>query len=259
MFIDYPFRSDHFSIFLITGGEFYIKLNLFDYKLKKNDLLIIAPNAIRQFMDDCGSCAFTGVVFTADFLAQTGIHKKTIQPFDFFAAHGNPHMQLSAEDVSIFKETLRMLLKKNLLRGEGPYGNEIVQHYFTGFMYELSALHRKYNAGVKITLTRKEELTMRFLKLLPQHFREERSVQFYADLLYVTPKYLTQIVKEFTGKTAGAFIDEMVIMEAKVLLSDHSFTVAQVAETLFFSDQFFFSKFFKNRAGVTPTEYRRTF
>jgi YesN/AraC family two-component response regulator len=49
----------------------------------------------------------------------------------------------------------------------------------------------------------------------------------------------------------------MVIMEAKVLLGDSSFSVAQVAESLFFSDQFFFSKFFKNHTGTNPTEYRK--
>jgi YesN/AraC family two-component response regulator len=75
----------------------------------------------------------------------------------------------------------------------------------------------------------------------------------------VTPKYLSQTVKEVSGKTAGEFIDEMVMMEAKVLLSDLSLSVAQVSEELFFSDQFFFSKFFKNHAGITPSAYRKTF
>ncbi|MEP7257647.1 MAG: helix-turn-helix domain-containing protein [Flavitalea sp.] len=259
MKIDYPFRSDHFSVFLITGGEFTISLNLFDYRLVKDDLLVIGPNAIRQFIDNCATCSFSAIVFTADFLAQTGIHKKHIEPFDFFAAHGHPHMRLNAEEVVALTDSMKILLERNSTRSNSPYGLEIVQHHFIAFLYELSALHRKYHAGMKVKLTRKEDLTMRFLKLLPQHFKEERSVQFYAELLYVTPKYLTQTVKEYTGKTAGVFIDEMVIMEAKVLLSDHSYSVAQVAESLFFSDQFFFSKFFKNHAGVTPTDYRKTF
>jgi len=120
-------------------------------------------------------------------------------------------------------------------------------------------LHRKYHAEEEIRLTRKEDLMKRFLKLLPEHSHKERSLQFYADHLFVTPKYLSQTVKELSGKTAGTFIDEMVMVEAKVLLSNLSLSVAQVAEQMFFSDQFFFSKFFKNHAGITPTAYRRTF
>jgi YesN/AraC family two-component response regulator len=98
---------------------------------------------------------------------------------------------------------------------------------------------------------------MRFVKLLTDSFREERSVIFYAEQLHVTPRYLSQTVKEVTGRSAGDLIDEMVIMEGKALLNNVSLTIAQVAETLYFSDQFFFSKYFKRLTGVSPSEYRK--
>lgn len=255
--IQYPFRSDYFSIIVITGGELRVKVNLFEHRVGKNDLLVVAPNAIRQFVGPECNFAASGIMFTADFLSQTGIYKKHLSPFDFFAAHGNPHLRLNEEDAATLSAVIRILHQKNAARHGSDFGTEIVQHYFTAFMYELGAMHRKYSSDTRIRLTRKEDLAMRFFKELAGHFKEERSVQFYADLLYVTPKYLTQAVKEITGRPAGQVIDEMVIMEAKVLLGDPSFSVAQVAESLFFSDQFFFSKFFKNHTGTTPTEYRR--
>jgi len=255
--IQYPFRSDYFSVFVVTAGEFRVKVNLFEHTVRKNDMLIVAPNAIRQFVSPECNFSVSGIMFTADFLSQTGIYKKDLGPFDFFAAHSNPHLPLSEEDAAGLGGVIRLLHQKNAARHSSDFGTEIVQHYFTAFIYELGAVHRKYSSDTRVRLTRKEDLAMRFFKQLSGHFREERSVQFYADLLYVTPKYLTQAVKEITGRTAGQFIDEMVIMEAKVLLGDSSFSVAQVAESLFFSDQFFFSKFFKNHTGTTPTEYRR--
>lgn len=255
--IRYPFRSDYFSVFVVTGGELRVKINLFEHEVKKNDLLIVAPNAIRQFMGQECNFSVLGIMFTADFLSQTGIYKKHFGAVDFFAAHGNPHLQLNEEEAAGLGAVIRILHQKNASRNSSDFGTEIVQHYFTAFMYELGSMHRKYSSDTRVRLTRKEDLAMRFFKELSGHFKEERSVQFYAELLYVTPKYLTQAVKEITGRTAGQFIDEMVIMEAKVLLGDPSFSVAQVAESLFFSDQFFFSKFFKNHTGTTPTEYRR--
>jgi AraC-like DNA-binding protein len=99
---------------------------------------------------------------------------------------------------------------------------------------------------------------MRFMKLLSLHFREERSVQYYAAKMFVTPKHLTKMVKELTGKTCGEFIDEMVIAEAKILLNDSANSVANVADLLHFSDQFFFSKFFKNATGLSPSQYKST-
>jgi AraC family transcriptional activator of pobA len=148
------------------------------------------------------------------------------------------------------------LHQKNLAADTQHFSAEIIQHLFSALLYELAGRHRKYNAGFKVKITRKEDLLMRFMKLLPEHFKEERSVQFYADLLFVTPKYLSQTVKEISGKTAGELIDQMVITEAKILLSDLSSSIAQVAESLYFSDQFFFSKYFKNQTGTTPREYR---
>lgn len=255
--IQYPYRSDHFFIFIVNCGVMSLKQNLLEYNLKKNDLIVIAPNSIRQFIRTEEDCTISGLAFTSDFMIKSGINKKYIEPFDFFAVRGNPHLHLNIKDATTINDVLKILLQKNLSRDSNPFGLEIIQHYYAAFMYELAALHRRYNADIKIKLTRKEDLTMRFLKLLPEHFKEERSVQYYADQLFVTPKYLTKAVKEITSKTTGTFIDEMVMMEAKVLLSDQSLSVAQVAESLFFSDQFFFSKFFKNHMGIAPSEYRK--
>src|SRR5262245_59285677 len=94
--------------------------------------------------------------------------------------------------------------------------------------------------------TRKQILNSQFHQLVALHFLRERTVKFYADLLSVTPKYLTQVTKEMTGKPAGVLIDDRVIREAKVLLRDPGVAVKDVADALNFSDPFFFSKYFKN-------------
>lgn len=259
--INYPFRADAFFILVVTDSSLHIKLNLFDYRLRKNDVLVIGPNTVRQFIDAGDGCCLTGVMFTPDFLIESGVVQKYYGAFDFFATSGSPFIHMEQAEADELLELINLLRKKNMAGDaiQGQYRPEAVKHYFMAFLYELASLHRKYHAKEEIRLTRKEELMKRFLKLLPEHSRKERSLQFYADHLFVTPKYLSQTVKELTGKTAGEFIDEMVMMEAKVLLSDLSLSVAQVAEQMFFSDQFFFSKFFKNHAGITPTAYRKTF
>lgn len=99
---------------------------------------------------------------------------------------------------------------------------------------------------------------MSFIKLLTTHFKEERRVQHYAGLLFVTAKHLTKTVKEITNKTCGELIDEMVITEAKILLDDLSMSVVTVADTLNFSDQFSFSKFFKNNTEINPSDYKKS-
>jgi AraC-like DNA-binding protein len=81
-------------------------------------------------------------------------------------------------------------------------------------------------------------------------------VRFYGEALNVTPKYLTETVKEINGKSAGAVIDDFVILEAKLLLEKPENTIAQVADLLNFSDQSFFGKYFKRITGISPKEFK---
>jgi AraC family transcriptional activator of pobA len=85
-----------------------------------------------------------------------------------------------------------------------------------------------------------------FLKQLAAHFKEERSVQFYASALFITPKHLTtKTAKGLTSKTCGEFIDEMVIAEAKILPGDLSYSIWPGSRHLHFSAQFYFPSFSK--------------
>ena len=74
--------------------------------------------------------------------------------------------------------------------------------------------------------------------------------------MQVKTKQLSTCVKEFTGKNFGDLIGEMVVADAKALLHNPELTIGHVADELTFSDQFFFSKYFKKRTGMSPLHYR---
>ncbi len=255
--VKYPFRSDFFSILLVTEGEVCLKLNLLDYTIRQGNLLFISPNDLRQFQHVSKDSSFFGVGFTGEFLMHAGIHKKNIEAFDFFSLQASPLLKLEETDFEVLLQLLTILHIKSNVQKSSSFTNEVITYSFNALIFEIASSYRKTNPA-HLKITRKEDLVMRFMKILPAHIKEERSLKFYSELLFVTPKYLTQTVKEITGRTAGEFIDEMVIMEAKVLLNDLSKSIGQVAEELHFSDQFFFSKFFKKHTNHTPTDYRST-
>jgi AraC family transcriptional regulator, transcriptional activator of pobA len=254
----YPFRSDHFSIIIINEGKGQVRLNMAEYDLQANQVLIIPPNAIRQFLGASPGFRCTGIAFTQHFLSEAGMNLKHIEMFSFFSSNTLPHFKVSLRDADLLGGMLHILKQKEIENQSTTYNTEVIKHSFLAFMYQFGEVYQRNNHIGEIRITKKEDLTMRFAKLLAEHFREERSVLYYARSLFVTPRYLTQTIKEITGKTAGELIDEMVIMEAKLHLNNMSLSIAQVAESLYFSDQFFFSKFFKKHAGMTPSEYRRT-
>ena len=81
---------------------------------------------------------------------------------------------------------------------------------------------------------------------------------FYASLLHITPKYLTTIIKQVSGRSAAEWIDECVILEAKNLLKYSSMSIQQIAYYLNFPNQSFFGTYFKRRTGMSPTEYKQS-
>ena len=250
-----PVRSDSNAFILATKGTAKIKYNLIDYSLTPGSLFIIAPDIIHEVNTPKGELIALG--FSQEFFARSMVHKKHIDAFTFLSSQSDPHLQLNPEEADHLV-TLMMTLRKTYAYDDHPFKEDLMFHGFNLFMLEVAALFKKHRYVETIQLTRREEMMMQFLKLLSIHFREERSVQYYAAQMFVTPKHLTKTVKELTGKTCGAFIDEMVIAEAKILLDDTSNSIGNVADQLHFSDQFFFSKFFKNATGLSPSQYKST-
>jgi AraC family transcriptional activator of pobA len=253
-----PFRTDSYWVLLVLHDTLTIQLNGEEHVVKENDLLIIPPHVVRQANEIENNCKAACVAFTPDFLLGTGLSQRYVDLFDFIFNSSGMQIQLAAEDASRLMAVINMLREKNFTENDHPFTAEVVRHFFNVFQFELAGLYHKYSNQKKTVHDHKEELLWRFLALLSKHVKSERSLQFYANRLFVTPKYLTQTVKKLSGKTAGEYIDELVIVEAKNLLRDPSLTIAQVADLLYFSDQFFFSKFFKRYTGVNPSEYRKS-
>jgi AraC-like DNA-binding protein len=251
-----PIKNDHFTIGIVTGGSLTVQLNFTNYSLTKNDLFILGPDQIHEISFISADCSFIGIHFIKEFFVNAGVHKKYIDAFTIFSSQSNPYFSLTGAEIDSLSRILLLLLEKQDSVTAHLFKNEVIHHAFSLFLFELGGIANKYRERDTIKLTRKENILVNFLRILPNHFKEERSVQFYAELLHVTPKHLSKIVKELTNKTCGELIDDQVIAEAKALLHDSSLSVANVADALHFSDQFFFSKFFKKHTGLTPTEYK---
>jgi YesN/AraC family two-component response regulator len=84
----------------------------------------------------------------------------------------------------------------------------------------------------------------------------ERSIGFYADCLCITPKYLSQIVYKTSGRYAGEYIHEHVIIKAKILIKSHVYSIQQISEMLHFTSPSFFGRYFKKATGYTPLQYQ---
>ena len=171
----------------------------------------------------------------------------------FLSVKEHPVISLSDEELDVMK-TYYGMFRKIVSQKENPHRLEIVKHLTLAFFYHTgSQLHKPILEEKK---SKQEQLLERFFDCVQTHYKRERGVDFYADKLCLTPKYLSTAIRQTSGKTAGEWIDEYVVLEAKALLKSTNMTIQQISDELNFPSQSFFGKFFKRVTGMSPKEYR---
>lgn len=98
----------------------------------------------------------------------------------------------------------------------------------------------------------------RFISAVKAGYREHRDVEYYADKMNMTAKYLTTMVKKASGKSALRWIEEYVILDAKTMLASTMDSVQQISYELNFPSQSFFYRYFRRATGMSPSDYRRS-
>jgi len=104
---------------------------------------------------------------------------------------------------------------------------------------------------------RKEEVVKQFLELVYNNFKYHREINFYAEKLYLTPRYLSTLVKQKTGHSPSVWIERRVISYAKQALGYSALSVKEIAAQLHFPNQSFFGKYFKQSTGMSPKQFRQ--
>jgi AraC-like DNA-binding protein len=102
-----------------------------------------------------------------------------------------------------------------------------------------------------------QTLIRNFQKLIEQHYIDVKLPKDYAELLYITPNHLNAVCKDVLGLSAGEVIRNRTLLEAKRLLTNPRLNISEIAFNLNFSDNSYFTKFFKKIEGITPEEFRR--
>ncbi|RYY67622.1 MAG: AraC family transcriptional regulator [Chitinophagaceae bacterium] len=251
-----PFKLQEFSVLFVDSGALTLRYGTDTLQLSAGSLLLRLNDSVLQVRQFSADCRVRVLGFTRELVSRSGLHKKHLEALAFLSAQAHPHLMLSESEATAIGALLDILQTKSRLTGKPPFYEETVAHAFALLALELAASLQRVHGRSLPGTQRGGHLTLQFLHLVQEHVTHERSVQFYAARLNVTPKYLSRCVKEATGRTCSEQINELVVLEAKVLLDDPGLSIAQVADRLHFSNPFYFSRFFKSHTGLTPSSYR---
>jgi AraC-like DNA-binding protein len=252
-----PVRINQLFIFMVYQGSLQISLDYVPYTVSANCLVTIMPTHIIQIAESTDDLKARLLIIDRSFLDDCKLDKRTPSMLGYMQLRKEPcHVFAPEETAHIYQCLLQ--LETKIKQRTHVFHKEVIQNSIVGFLLELmNILVGKKDSLAPPTFSRKEEIMNRFLQLLFEHIGQQHLVTFYAEKLCITPQYLSLILKEITGKPANKWIDEALVVEAKVLLKAPQATVQQVADALNFSDQSTFGKFFKKNTGISPSEYRK--
>ena len=254
-----PCRIDAVTIFICMGGKVNCSVNLKHYLIGSNMILVNFPDDIIQIHSAENLEAYA-VLISTDFLKELEIDFR--QRSDFYLdVRRNAVCQLPHAEIAALNPYYTLLCnnigKLGKLKAESP---AIIKGIVQAFSYTVISLMRFFqkqdNNEETSEMARNKQLFNKFMALVKQSRGCQRGVKYYADKLCITPNYLSGSIKDYTGKLATEWVNEYVIMEAKILLKDSDISIQQIAYRLKFPSQSSFGKYFKLQVGIGPREFR---
>ncbi len=252
----YPFKIQFSIIELCLAGSMRVRLNLNEYELRRNTWMIVTPGSIGQCLEVSSDCRIVIIAVSNDYVIAEDNSEGAFIVRKFLSQQ--PLLQLtdaqSAELLGIYRA-----LRDKLRQPDFRFKYDILKGYLQVLYGEVCQwMAPMVEQQDSRQGSRKKQIFDRFIAELRQHYTEERSIQFYADRLCLTPKYLSQVVHAVSGRHAGEWIRDYVILEAKALLKSGQYTVQQVSDMLNFANQSFFGVYFKKAVGCSPTTYKES-
>lgn len=259
----HPFRLDGYFCLFCIEGSFKVHINLNCYDVTKNDLVILSPgnliNTSPSDRDKDKDLHLIMIGFSRELFSDACIDFSKI-PHGSFSMLNNPIFPLNDKQQAVAKNlydtSLRVISANYMAKREilGCITSAAV--YITVEL--LSERDRESKNEISGISPRVKDVFDRFIDLVTEYHSSERGMAFYADKLCLTPKYLSKLVKQASGKSAPEWIDEFVILEAKNLLKYSGSTIKEIVYKLHFPNQSVFYKYFKAHTGITPSDYRNS-
>ena len=241
-------------VVLCLKGGLSLKLNEQVYSIKSNDLCVIFPNTMVQTLTrsedmDCIVLA-SDLEFIRNFPV---IHASML----YLMISKMPCVALSDREKKIMLAHFDYI-RMNYERKDFPYRIDVTRQLLLVLCHEIAAIYQNGEQAAIPSDTYQEKLYRRFIRLVTEHYEQERRVDFYAEKLCITSKYLSQVIKKLSQKTAAQWIDDFVVRRAKLMLLSSPLTVQQVSDRLNFPNPSFFTQYFRRKTGKTPKEFRLT-
>jgi len=240
-------------IYILLEGVHDVYLGA-DYRwLKPNDLVIVPENMVYA-SKNVHSCKGYCMHFKTEFI-QPLLKNSLAEEFPYLGMEAEHIINVSNEESELIQQSFRDIIKE--YERFSPEKDYLLRNFIHILLLRLREIYRPHAKKINESATRSMRIAGEFRRLVEKNFIEKREVNHYASLLHITPKHLSEVVKQHTGKSPRELINDMLLLEAKVLLGSTDLTITEIAHKLCFGDQSHFGHFIKQHTGCSPVELRK--
>lgn len=236
------YRNAAHSLMIVIHGKVIKSAGLDSYTVTNNSIHLIPAGHITSTVEMVKNTSGFWLHFSDSFLSHTNI--------DISDWMAKPVIHFSENEM----KNLIVLLQRMEVLNEDYQNTELIKLYLATFLVEVK---KSADFTHRQQFTAAEKITLEFKRLLNLNVSKQKSVFAYAEQINISPNHLNKSVKSVTGKSASLLIDEMLLLEAKVLIRLNKMSFSEIAFEIGFEDPSYFGRFFKKHSGLTPTEFSK--
>ncbi|MBQ0075285.1 MAG: helix-turn-helix transcriptional regulator [Prevotella sp.] len=241
---------------MCTSGVCSVSVNGKKRMVERNQVMLITDESVIDSINY--SSDFDGIGFYVSYRLLQEILKDITNMSDvFLLTHNHPVFSINDVERNMMERYFNEV-KFRVEMNAHRYRLQVVRLILLTMIYDLSNAFDRVlmNSTKEDKQSRSERIFVRFIQHVEHHFKEQRQVQWYANLMGLSPKYLCEIITNVSRRSPNEWIDKFVTTEIRNQLRHTNKRISQIAEEMNFPTQSFFGKYFKENVGVSPSDYR---
>ncbi len=249
-----PVMLDYGAILICREGTAVLRVNFDEWTLTADAVITLFPNDVVYLSSATGDFRVEMLYYNASLLREASLQlEQTV-----YSSLREDRCRQETPVVSAIINRMFDLLRLYFDQADCTCVTQLVllqlKSFFVGFHEYLSRNPqcRPDEKGSR----RMRELFNQFMMLVELHYKEMRDVGQYAEMMHITPKYLTTVVRAISHRTPKSIIDHYVILQLKMQLRRSRQNIKEIAWEYHFADASFFTRYFKKHTGMTPNKLR---
>ena len=239
--------------FMIKGTA-RATVNITQYDFHENDLIYLAPNSfflVHEFSEDA---QLSYIIFSSSFLEKNAYSLRRPR---LVAVDACQIVNVTSEQAKIIND-FSQLIEESVNCSPSMLNSERMVHIYNLVHLVFQDYFVANSDNTSKSIDRKTEIYHEYSELVMKHYHEWHHVSDYAEALHITVPHLCSTIKQASQRTAGDWIAEAILTDAKAQLKLSVTPIKEIAISLGFENVAFFNRFFKTHVGMTPKNYRNS-